>query len=186
MLMQLRKNQMNQDRRPSLRMKNYKFYSNGSNYFLNSSYYESLKNEEREYHHFASVLLSWVALESFVNSLAISLVSGKRLNRLEKAFLKEFEIRVNEEGLLKECGIRPSTTKKILFLLQYFSKTKIKAFKQTVLWENLKNFEDLRNRIMHHKEKGDIKISLNKAYSYRDIVDQTKKELNKKLFGSGR
>lgn len=164
-------------------MKNYKFYSNGSNYFLNSNYYSSLKPEEKEYNHFASVLMSWVALESFVNSLATSLMSGKRLNSLEKAFLKEFEIRVNEDGLFQEFGIRPSTTKKILFFLQYFSKSNIKVFKQTGLWKDLKNFEDLRNRIMHHKENGDIKISLRKSYFYRDLVDRTIKELNNKLFG---
>lgn len=183
MVMKLRKKQKNQERGRS-KIKNYRFYSKGSNYFLNSSYYEQLKSEEKEYHHFASVMLSWIALESFVNSLASSLISAKRLNPLEKAFLKEFEIRVNEEGLFQEFGIRPSTTKKILFLLQYFSKTDIKAFKQKTLWAELKNFEDLRNRIIHHKDDRDIKISLKKAYFYCDLFDQTKKELNKKLFSA--
>ena len=50
------------------------------------------------------------------------------------------------------------------------------------MWRDLKNFEDIRNNILHHKDTKNIKISLGKAQKYRDIAEETIKFLNNKLF----
>lgn len=151
-------------------MKTFTFYLNASNNFLNIPNYTNLSKEEKDYNHFASVLFSWVALETFINGISQSLAKGKRLNMNEVAFLNEYEYRVNDEGDFNKVNIRPSTTKKILFILNNFSKINIPKFKQTRRWNNLKNFEDLRNKIIHHKEKHNINITLKKATEYRDVT----------------
>jgi len=121
-------------------MKTFKFYLNTSNHFLNTSDYNELSKEEKDYNHFASVLFSWVAIESFINSVSESLAKGKRLNINEVAFLNEYEYKVNDGGNFNQNNIRPSTTKKILFILNNFSKFNLKKFKQGKIWRDLKNF----------------------------------------------
>ena len=154
-------------------MKTFKFYTNAGNHFLNIQDYVKLSKDEKEYNHFASVLFSWVALETFVNSISESLGKGKRLNLNEISFLNEYEYRVNDDGIFNEISIRPSSTKKILFILNNFSRLDMKKFKQSKIWRDLKNFEDLRNKIIHHKEKHNLDISLRKATEYRDITKET-------------
>ena len=163
-------------------MKTFKFYSAASRFFISSNDYDRLNGTEKEYHYFASVLFSWVALESYINAISESLSKGTRLGEHEKAFLLERELRVNDDGLFHEVAIRPSTTKKILFLIHYFSKVDVKSFKQKEMWRNLKSFEDLRNRILHHKEIGDIRIDFRKASEYRDLVAEAIVYFNKLLF----
>jgi len=162
-------------------MKTFKFYLNTSNHFLNTSDYNELSKEEKDYNHFASVLFSWVAIESFINSVSESLAKGKRLNINEVGFLNEYEYKVNDEGNFNQNNIRPSTTKKILFILNHFSKFNLKKFKQGKVWRDLKNFEDLRNKIIHHKEKNNLSINLKKATECRDISKDTINYITKKL-----
>ena len=132
-------------------MKTFRFYLKASNYFLSSVYNRGLNSEEKEYNYFASVVLSWIALEAFVNTLSESLSKGTRIKQHEKSFLNEQELRVSEEGIFEEIKIRPSTTKKLLFIVYNFTKLDIKKFKQTNLWRDLQSFEDTRNKIIHYK-----------------------------------
>lgn len=151
-------------------MKTFKFYLEASNHFLNSPNYSQLDSEQREYYHFASIMLSWCCLESFINTIAESLSCGTRLKPHEKAFLMEQSLEVSDKGEFQKRKIKPSTTKKILFILSRFSKIGVKDFRKKKIWKDLKGFEDLRNRIIHHKEKTGVKISLKKAIECRDLV----------------
>jgi len=72
-------------------MKTHRFYLNASNYFLTSLYNQKLSVEEKEYHYFASVVLSWIALETHINTLSESLSKGTRIRQHEKSFLNEHE-----------------------------------------------------------------------------------------------
>ena len=162
-------------------MKSYKFYLNASNYFLNFPQNNKLNSEEKEYYYLSSVLLSWITLETFINTLSETFSIGSRLKPHEKSFLNERELRVNEEGFFEEITIRPPTTKKILFLMSYFTRVDIKRFKQKQIWRNLKSFEDLRNRIIHYKEKNNITITIKKAKECRDITKETISYLTKIL-----
>ena len=167
-------------------MKTFKFYLELSNYSFSNPYYENLDSKEKEYYHFSSVLFSWISLESYVNTISESLSKGTRIKEHQKSFLKEMELRVSDDGIFREVKIRPSTTKKILFILQHFSNININKFKKKPLWKNLKNFENLRNKIIHHKEIEDITLTLKKAREYKDLVNETIAYLNKLLFRRSR
>ena len=95
-------------------MKTYKFYLRAVNYFLSSTNFQKLTSEEKEFNHFASVLLSWIAFETYVNTLSESLSKGTRIRLHEKSFLNEGELRVNDGGIFEEIKIRPSA-KKVCF-----------------------------------------------------------------------
>jgi len=57
----------------------------------------------------------------------------------------------------------------------------VKKFKQIKLWRDLQSFEDLRNKIIHYKEKHNLNINLNKATECKDLVQETINYLSKKL-----
>jgi len=162
-------------------MKSYKFYLKSSDYFWDFSQNNKLNGKEKEYYYLSSVLLSWIALETFINTLSESFSIGSRLKTHEKSFLNEKELRVNEKGFFEEIKIRPPTTKKILFMIHYFTKLDIKKFKQSKMWRDLKSFEDLRNKIIHYKEKNNITITLKKSKECRDLTNEAIKFLSKKL-----
>lgn len=158
-----------------------KFYIDASHYFVTYKNYDKLDKEEKMYYILASVLFSWISLESHVNALSESLSKGTRINEYHKAFLQEKELRVDDEGKFRENTIRPSASKKILFILQNFSNKDVKKFKQEKLWKDIKNFENLRNRIVHHKEINKIEITPEKARACRNIVRKMKDYLNQTL-----
>ena len=163
-------------------MKTYKYFLEASNHFLNNPFYSKLEFEQKEYYHLASVIISWFCLESFVNTISDSLSHGTRLKPHEKAYLNEKELIVNEYGAFQKIKSRPSTPKKILFILHHFSKIDTKEFKSKNIWRDLKAFEDLRNKIIHHKEKNTFNISLQKAIECRDLVNEIIKFINKEVF----
>ena len=162
-------------------MKSYKFYLKSSDYFWDFSQNNKLNGKEKEYYYLSSVLLSWIALETFINTLSESFSVGSRLKTHEKSFLNEKELRVNEEGFFEEITIRPPTTKKILFMIHHFTSLDIKKFKQSKMWKDLKSFEDLRNKIIHYKEKNNITITLKKSKECSDLINEVIKFLSKKL-----
>jgi hypothetical protein len=154
-------------------MKTYKFYLKASKFFLNPSNSKNLNVEEREYDNIASTLLSWMSLESYVNAVCDSLSRGTRLKDHERSFLLEEELKVDGEGNFRKVKIRPPTLKKMLFIIQNFSKIEVKEFKQKELWNRLRAFEDLRNKIVHHKETIDFNIDQQKALEFTDLVNDT-------------
>lgn len=163
-------------------MKTYKFYLNSSEYFLSNSKLDNLASLEKEKNMFASIIFSWLALESYVNSACESLSKGTRLKPHEKAFLEEKELRVNDEGEFREVLLRPSTTKKILFIIENFTNVNVKSFKQTKIWKDIKNLEYLRDRIIHHKEKEEINLNIKKCEDNKKLIDSSIIYLDKKLF----
>ena len=66
-------------------------------------------------------------------------------------------------------------------MIHYFTKLDIKKFKQSKMWRDLKSFEDLRNKIIHYKEKNNITITLKKSKECRDLTNEAIKFLSKKL-----
>ena len=157
-------------------MKSYRFFLESSKYFLDL--YATCKGKEKEYATFASLLFSWTALESYVNMRFDSLSQGNRIKLHERAFLLEKELRVNDGGRFAENQIHPSTTKKILFLIEYFSKIRVSNFKNK-FGKDLTTFEDLRNRVVHHKESNIETITFKKASQYNDLVLNLIKYLNR-------
>ena len=137
-----------------------------------------MSRDESEYHNVAATLLSWMCFESYVNALCDSLSKGTRLNDHQRLFLTEKELTVDDEGRFKEITIRPSTLKKLIFMIEHFSSLDAKQYKQTDQWSDLQAFEDLRNKIVHHKEINDFKIDQKKATECRDLADASIKDFN--------
>lgn len=162
-------------------MKTHRFYLKASKYFLSPSTFSNLGEEEKEYNYVASVLLSWMSLESYMNAICESLSKGARLKDHERLFLNEEQWMVDEEGTFRTAKIRPPTLRKMLFVLQYFSSIDIKDFKKDELWGKLQGFEDLRDKIVHHKETNDFEINQQKAIELRDLALKTIKYLGKLL-----
>lgn len=154
-------------------MKTYKFYLKASNHFLSPPYLSKLNNEEKEYNNIASILLSWISIESYVNAMCESLSKGTRLEEHERLFLQEEQWSVDDEGEFRKVTIRPPTLKKVLFIIQHFTSIDIKVFKQSDHWNKLRAFEDLRNKIVHHKEKADFNINLEKAMELKTLANET-------------
>lgn len=161
-------------------MKTYKFYLDAATELLNKSL--SSKLQEKEYNEFASTLLYWIAIESYINAVCSTLVSSPRLKKHELAFLNESELKVNEDGVFQEVSIRPSTTKKILFLIEYFTGESVSKFKLRTIWKDLKDFEDMRNKIVHHKDTREITIGKKRLERYEQTSKEIIKLMNKMIF----
>jgi len=162
-------------------MKYQEYYSKASKFFLNYDY-ESLDYEEKSYFYIGSVIFSWIRIESYINMISDSLSNSTRIELHLRKFLLEKELKVNDDGLFIEVNSRPPTTKKLLFILENFSRINVQKFKQTRLWKEVKNFEDLRNKIIHHKDKNNIKISYQKAKEVNELADELINFLTKKVF----
>jgi hypothetical protein len=154
-------------------MKTYKFYQRASKHFLDLPLTSKIEKEEIEYCYVASALLSWICLESYVNAICDSLSTGKRIDDFQRAFLMEKDFRVNENGEVIENTARPPTLKKLVFIIQNFSAVDVKEFKQSPLWRNLQDFEDIRNRIVHHRESDEFTIRQQDALNYNNLINQT-------------
>ncbi len=163
-------------------MKTYKFYLKASEHFCNKESC-SLDKKEKEYYPISSLILSWIALESYVNAISDSLSKSSRLRSHVKKYLLEKEYAVNDDGKFIERSSRPSTTKKILFIIEHFSKMDAKKIKQRKIWRDIKSLEDLRNKIIHHKEKNDVNITRSKAIEMKNHVEDMMTLLNKEVFG---
>ena len=103
----------------------------------------------------SSILLSWIAIESFVNNMMDDFVSlPEDLFQLhERAFLLERENVFLDTGdsfgtfqLGQRQYVRLSD--KILFLIRKFNPTE-KSFKGDALWQDFEELRNLRNRIAH-------------------------------------
>ncbi len=162
-------------------MNNYKFYLDASSYFINCQDKNNLNDKETEYFNISSLLLSWIALETFINSVSETFSKGTRLKNNEISFLNEKELKVNDDGVFEEVRIKPSTTKKILFLMHNFTKKDTKEFKQEILWNKIKAFEELRDKIVHNKNKHQFTITQKKAIECRDIAKESITYLSKLL-----
>lgn len=163
-------------------MKTYRFYLDASRHFITYSQYSGLDSREKEYHHVASVVLSWASLEAYANTISESLSHSTRLKPHEKAFLLEQQLIVDDKGQFQERRIKPPTLNKILFIMHHFSKLDVNRFRRRGLWNRLRSFEDLRDKIIHYKEKHNINISFNKANECRELVEETIRTINKLVF----
>ena len=161
-------------------MKAYHHYLQASEYFIECS--KKVEPLNKDYNYLSSILLSWIALESYINTVAETLSHGKRLQPHEQAFLSEKELKVDELGQFQDITARPSTCKKILFIINYFTKTSPADFKKTQLWQDIKGFEELRNKIIHTKSSEPIVIDRKKTEDNMKTVKDMIYYLNSKIY----
>lgn len=119
-----------------------------------------------------SILLSWIAIESFINNIMDDFGS-----------LPEDLFELHERGLLLEKKVifvdhgsemgkfkldrreYKSLGEKILFLIAKFSNFK-KPYKGENLWQNFEDLRDTRNKILHPRRNIELELTVEKAYKY--------------------
>jgi hypothetical protein len=113
----------------------------------------------------SSILLSWIAIESFVNNMIDDFIAlPKDFFQLhERAFLLEKQIYFINEGndlgkfkLAKDKYVRLAD--KIFFLIRKFNPT-TKSFKGDTLWQDFDEFNEIRNKIAHPRKSDSLTIS---------------------------
>lgn len=125
----------------------------------------------------SSILLSWIAIESFVNNMLDDFASlPKDLFQLhEHAFLFEKEIKFIDSGddlgsfeLGRKQYVRLSD--KIFFLIRKFNPSQ-GSFKGNTLWQNFEELKDVRNKIAHPRKADEISLN---AEQIRKAIDASK------------
>lgn len=113
-----------------------------------------------------SVLLSWVAIESFINNMIDDFASlpEDMFELHERALLLEQRVRFVDEGVEKGTFVLEKKEfrrleEKIFFLLAKFGKT-AQLSKGDKLWQNFEKLKDLRNDIMHPRKYMDLKLDM--------------------------
>ena len=138
-----------------------------------------------------SILLSWMAIEAFVNSVIDDLnqVPDGLFSLHERAFLLEKRVIFCEKG--KQLGkfIIDKTSEyrrledKIFFLIAKFSKMD-DDFKGKKLWQGFERFKEDRNYIVHPRRSSEFKLDVEKARHYlslsKEIISLISKHVWKK------
>jgi len=115
-----------------------------------------------------SIILSWTAIESFVNNRLYDYgsLSEKKFELHERAFLLEQKIKFNDSG--EDIGTFSLEGKeyrrledKIFFLISKFSSKKEKDLKGKSLWQDFQEFKTLRDNILHPRTDKAIEININ-------------------------
>ncbi len=138
-----------------------------------------------------SVLLSWIAIEAFVNSIIDDLnqVPANMFSLHEKAFLLEKRLVFSDKG--KDLGRftidRTSEYRrleeKIFFLIVKFGKAD-GHLKGKALWQEFERFKEDRNSIVHPRRSSGFVMDIDKAKYYlsvsKDIINFISKKVWKK------
>ena len=136
-----------------------------------------------------SILLSWIAVEFFVNNMLDDFGSlPEDLFELhERAFLLEKKLIFVDHGgnigkfVLDQTEYR-RLEDKIFFLISKFSTVR-PIFKGDTLWQNFERFKDLRNKIMHPRKQLHIRITIDEAYKYHLTAKEIIKFVSKNVWG---
>ncbi len=117
----------------------------------------------------SSILLSWIAIESFVNNMLddFAALPDDLFQLHERAFLLEKEINFIDHGndlgtfdLSRMQYVRLSD--KIFFLIRKFNPN-VKSFKGDTLWQDFDELKDIRNKITHPRKTDFLTISIEQA-----------------------
>jgi len=119
-----------------------------------------------------SILLSWIAIESFINNIMNDFGS-----------LPEDLFELHERGLLIEKKVMfvdhggemgkfkldhreyKRLEEKILFLIAKFGNLN-KPYKGGILWQNFEDLRDIRNKILHPRRNLELELTVEKANKY--------------------
>lgn len=129
----------------------------------------------------SSLIHSWLLLEAYVNDVSDTLTAAN-IDIFTKAVLSHESFAVTDKGEIIKSTSHMPTLKRVLFVLRYFSKVDIKAFRQTKLWEEVTWAEEFRNQMIHPKLFHIDQIDLKKAERTRACVVELIVKMNKSIF----
>lgn len=134
---------------------------------------DDLFDKKRQMMIISSVLFSWIAIESFINSMINDFASLPRdmFELHECAFLLEKKIKFEDSGdnlgnfILDNQKEYRALEDKIFFLIAKFGK-KNGNYKGGSLWQKFEEFKDTRNSIMHPRLDEEETINIKNANKY--------------------
>jgi hypothetical protein len=138
-----------------------------------------------------SILLSWIAIEAFVNSVIDDLnqVPAGLFSLHERAFLLEKRVMFCEKGrelgkfMIDKTSEYRRLEDKIFFLIAKFGKID-DDFKGKKLWQEFEKFREDRNYIVHPRRSSEFILDIEKARHYlslsKDIISLISKHVWKK------
>lgn len=120
-----------------------------------------------------AVIMSWTAIEAFVNSRAKELIALPKgmLDLHERAFLLERRIRFITSGeqigrFALESVDRHSMEDKIVFLLAKFGIKNDHGIKESELWRDFQDFKKIRDALIHPRREKRMRLSLEDTKKY--------------------
>ncbi len=129
----------------------------------------------------SSILLAWIAIESFVNNMLddFTALPEDMFQLHERAFLLEKEINFVDHGdnlgtfeLSRKQYVRLSD--KIFFLIHKFNPNQ-KSFKGDELWQDFDKLKDIRNKIAHPRKADLLNIDIDQT---KESIETSKKIIN--------
>lgn len=160
-----------------------KTLNTSSKYFIELAKVEG-KETKRKSFSLSVMINSWVLLEAYTNYLS-DILSKAKIESHEKALLVDKELKLNEEGVFVENRSHSPTLKRILFILRKFSDVDVDKFRQTDIWREIQNCEQIRNDLVHPKSMTrryvEHQITIKKAEKFRSDVILFIKFVNKKV-----
>ena len=136
----------------------------------------------------SSILLSWIAIESFVNNMLDDFTAlPETLFQLhEHAFLLEKEINFVDHGdnlgnfeLSRRQYVKLSD--KIFFLIRKFNPEQ-KSFKGDTLWQDFDRLKDIRNKIAHPRKSDFETVDIDQAKKAIEISKKIIKFISAKVW----
>jgi len=119
-----------------------------------------------------SILLSWIAIESFINNIIddFSSLPEDLFELHERGLLLEKKVIFVDHGSdMGKFKIGQTEYKrldeKILFLITKFGNLN-KPYKGEALWQNFEDLRDTRNKILHPRRNIELELTVKKAYKY--------------------
>lgn len=138
----------------------------------------------------ASVLLSWIAMESFVNNMMADFraIPQDLFTLPEQAFLAEHELEFVDSGT--QAGEFTVSTRrryrpldhKILFLVAKFSKG-IKLNRGQGLWQKFKIIKRKRDQLTHPRKSEEVTLTLGDAGDAFEVAKAIILMISKKVWG---
>jgi hypothetical protein len=119
-----------------------------------------------------SVLLSWIAIESFINNIMddFGSVPEDLFELYERSLLLEKKVIFVDHGSdIGKFKLDQTEYKrleeKILFLIVKFGNLN-KPYKSEALWQKFKDLRDTRNKILHPRKDTELELTIEKVYKY--------------------
>jgi len=119
-----------------------------------------------------SILLSWIAIESFINNIMddFSSLPEDLFELHERSLLIEKKVIFVDHGDdMGKFKLGHTEYKrleeKILFLITKFGNLN-KPYKGEVLWQKFEDLRDTRNKILHPRRNTELELTVEEAYEY--------------------
>lgn len=171
-------------------MSEFREYLDHSERFINAAEATTSEDEENALL-CASIMFSWIAIESFVNNVSddFNQVPSDMFPMHERAFLLEKKLRFEDRGselgkfiIDRNQNEFRRLEEKIFFLIAKFSQAK--NLRGDSLWQTFEKFKDKRNKITHPRRNDEVTLDINETKDFfnvaREIIDLISKNVWKK------